>query len=101
MKRTCTAWHQETIEERDLTVAYHRLFGPSSALSFARPAPRLDLFHQLGDLGLALLAEFAQSLHNPQPVLNGTILIELLLAFEAKDAKFETDNRLQLRVDIH
>src|SRR6202012_456605 len=77
-------------------------FGASARDStFARAPPGLDLFHQFGNLSLALIAESAQSLDNPQPVFHGTVLVELLLAFEAKDFKFETHNRLQLRVNIH
>ena len=32
---------------------------------------------------------------------SGTILVELLLAFQAKDVKFKTDNRFQLRVNVN
>src|ERR1700722_6411438 len=102
MKRNCTGTHQEFIKERYFSSSLPQGFGASGRDStFARAPSGLDLFHQFGNLSLALSTESAQSFDNPQPVFHGTVLIELLLAFEAKDAKFKTDNRLQLRVNIH
>src|SRR5271168_3601559 len=77
------------------TVGYHNAYSAP-----VWRAPGLDLFHQLGDLGLSFVAEFAQPLDNAHPVFERPVLVEFLLAFQAEDREFKTHDRLELGVDV-
>ena len=61
----------------------HLLFRSERSLHKAF-RPGFDLFHQVGDLRLAFIAH-ARSPSMTPSVFEGTVLVELLLAFETKN----------------